>query len=461
MKAIFNYRSFLLLLILLPLTLSTGCKKEKTETQIISNWIWDVMREIYLWSDQLPNSDPDEVTDPEAFFYDLLYVDDYWSWITDDYEALVNSFNGIEVSTGIYPVFGLVGDEGDVIMVVAYVNEGSPAESAGVERGDIIYAINGEQLTIDNYIDLYYSVTATYSFADYIPGSIVPNGTELEITAQVIEENPILYSDIIDYENKKIGYLVYGQFSAGEGDVWLTALNEVLDEFKTNAVDDIVIDLRYNPGGSVDIAQALASALAPASVMNNHEVLMNLNWNELYDEYFRKEYGSESDWLLVRFTDSEYNMDLDRVYFMTSNRSASACELLISGLDPWTNVIHIGEYTYGKYTGSVTIPDTEDPPRHDWAMQPIVFKYANSVGYTDFIDGLEPDYEVDDNLLEAVPFGDMSDPQLSKALELITGVAPVTRSASTTVSFSKLPDPHADKKTSEINSIYLPLPVSR
>ncbi|MFZ5939976.1 MAG: S41 family peptidase [Bacteroidota bacterium] len=457
MKAIFNRRNLILALMVTGLLINQGCKKEPTETQIITNWIWDGMNEVYLWEDQIPKYNPDKETDPEAFFYKLLYVDDSWSWITDDYEALVNSFNGIELSTGIYPQFGRLEGSDDVIMVVAYVNEGSPADLAGVKRGDIIYAIDGQNLNIDNYIDLYYSVTAVYSFADFTGSAIVPNGTELTLTVAVIEQNPILYSQVINYEGKTIGYLAYAQFTAGEADVWMDELNSVLLSFKSESVDEVVIDLRYNPGGSVDVAQWLASALAPADVMNNNEILMNLNWNKLYNDYFLQEYGEESDYLRVRFTDNPYNLGLDKVYFMTTGRSASACELLISGLDPWTNVIHIGESTYGKYTGSITIPDTEDPPRHNWAMQPIVFKYSNAVGYTDFKDGLTPDYVVDDDLLTAVPFGDLSDPQLSKALELITGVAPSKKAATVGLRLDRMPEPFLDKKVSEINSLKLPL----
>ncbi len=459
MKAIFNSRSLLYFAFFSVLALNTGCGKKLTETQIITNWIWDGMNEIYLWADEIPAYDPDIQTDPEAFFDSLLYKDDHWSWITDDYEELVNSFNGIELSTGIYPAFYRIGYAYDLVMVVAYVFEGSPADSAGIKRGDIIYAINNQMLSEINYLDLFYSTSCKYSFASYNTFSLFANGIEKTVKARIIEENPILYSDVLLEGDKKIGYLSYAQFSKGEGSVWLSALTDVLAEFKSQAVDEVVIDLRYNPGGAVEVANALASALAPATVMNNHEVLAYLNWNDLYDDYFRREYGDDSENLVEKFSDSDVNLDLDRVFFLTTYRSASACELLISGLDPWMNVIQIGENTYGKYTASVTIPDFEDPPRHNWAMQPIVLKYSNAVGYTDFIDGLTPDYEVYDYLFEAVPFGDVNDPQLAKALELISGVAPSARAGQSVPEYTIMPDPHITRKVSEINSIELPVRI--
>ena len=85
------------------------------------------------------------------------------------------------------------------------------------------------------------------------------------------------------------------------------------------------------------------------------------------------------------------------------------------------NSIIVGEPTYGKYTGAFVISDNNDTVNANWAIVPIVLKYSNAAGYTDFVDGLTPDYVVKDDLINAVPFGDTSDPQLAKALELITG----------------------------------------
>ena len=116
-------------------------------------------------------------------------------------------------------------------------------------------------------------------------------------------------------------------------------------------------------------------------------------------------------------------MDFSRVYFLTTSFSASASELLIVGLRPYMDVVVVGESTYGKYTGMWVIYDFDEPPAHNWAILPIVLKYANSLGYTDFKNGLEPDIAVEDNLFQAKPFGDTEDPILSAALEDITGLS--------------------------------------
>jgi hypothetical protein len=73
------------------------------------------------------------------------------------------------------------------------------------------------------------------------------------------------------------------------------------------------------------------------------------------------------------------------------------------------------------------VGDWEEPKRHNWAMRPIVIKYSNAEGYTDFVEGIEPDFLVQDNLLYAKPFGNLEDPLIAKALEEITGVSPLAR----------------------------------
>ncbi len=139
---------------------------------------------------------------------------------------------------------------------------------------------------------------------------------------------------------------------------------------------------------------------------------------------------------------SDLNLDLPTVYFLTTDGTASASESLMTGLYPYMNVVQIGETTYGKCYASITVDDWENPKRHNWAMQPIVIKYSNAEGFTDFQNGIAPDYEVDDNLLYALPFGDLEDPQLARALELITGVSPLAKkSVGPETRFKSLPLP--------------------
>ncbi|MCD4709781.1 MAG: hypothetical protein K8R52_02970, partial [Bacteroidales bacterium] len=152
--------------------------------------------------------------------------------------------------------------------------------------------------------------------------------------------------------------------------------------------------------------------------------------------------GLDSEQLRIRLPQSDLNLNLPTVYFLTTEGTASASESLMAGLYPYMSVVQIGTTTYGKCYASITVDDWKEPKRHNWAMQPIVIKYSNAAGFTDFIDGIEPDHQIEDNLLYAKPFGSLEDPLLARALEEITGVSPLQKkSLQPEASFKSIPVP--------------------
>jgi len=457
MKKYNPYKSLLFFIIGITLLLS-GCKKDPEpepepglpeETLIINNWIWEGMKDFYLWEDFLPNLDPKFEEDSEAFFHKLLYKDDHDSWIVDDYQALLDRFDGVELATGMSVSPGLI-DDTRVISLVEYVTPNTPASDSGIVRGDMIISIDGQELNRDNYFDLYYQTTATFGFGSWDGVNLFPNGKEITLTAQELNMNPFIHNEVIEYEGTKIGYYVYTGFVPGPEDEWLNEINVVLGEFKAAGVSEVIIDLRYNGGGYGYVAEQMASVLGPESEVKNNSVFSKQIWNEGFTQYWKdsdldedgKADGNESWRLLSRFPDTEVNLNMSRLYFLTTERSASASELLMVGFYPYAEVIQIGTSTHGKCYGSVTIDDWETPKRHNWAMQPIVLKYANADGYTDFVEGLAPDYVVEDYLINAAPFGSMGDPLLAKALEQITGIAPVLKKSATPhLDYERIPVP--------------------
>jgi C-terminal processing protease CtpA/Prc len=419
-----------------------GCEKENNGSDlpkdilILNNWIWEGMNEVYLWEAYIPDLNWREEPDPEAFFYKLLYEEDRNSWIVDDYEALVAMFDGVETTTGM-SARPYIYSGSQWISIVEYVSPDSPADDAGITRGDIIYTIDGTTLSQSNYYDLFYQTTATFGFADWDGSQMIPNDRNISLTAIEFNQNPVIYDEVIDYQGYKIGYLVYTQFTAGQQDEWLEELNRVFQEFNTAGVSDVVVDLRYNPGGNLDLSAYIAATLAPEAAMQQNEIFVELVWNDLYNNYWRgadldddgEPDGAESWQLRIRMPQSNMNLDLSTVYFLTTDGTASASESLMAGLDPYMDVVQIGTTTYGKCYASITVDDWEEPKRHNWAMQPIVIKYSNAEGFTDFQDGIAPDFEVTDNLLYAEPFGSLQDPLLARALEEITGVSPLLKKA--------------------------------
>ena len=154
--------------------------------------------------------------------------------------------------------------------------------------------------------------------------------------------------------------------------------------------------------------------------------------------------------LLNRFTnklnnnESLFSLNLDRVFVLTSARTASASELLINGLDPYIDVIHIGDFTVGKNQGSITVYDyindsRDKNPNHMYAMQPIVLKIGNVAGYTDFPDGLEPDIFIKESLLNPGILGDIEEPLLKIAIDQISGDASLINN---NYLFKEIPSPY-------------------
>ena len=424
----------------------------ETDLEII-DFIWKGLNQYYYWQESVVNlsdskkeSESDyayflsQNPEPENFFNSLLHPDDNFSWIVDDYVELENMLQGIDISDGME--FGLYVECNDqnIFGFVRYVQKDSDAESKGVKRGMVFSNINGTRLTRDNYRDLLFndtnsSYTIRFSEISYNQNNqcanIIPGQEDLTLIKSRIVKNPIHISKIIENGGQKIGYLMYNQFLGvveSEGKDYNSELNDAFSNFLSNGINDLVIDLRYNPGGRISTSINLASMITGQF---NNQVFAKERWNSKLMNYW-DENSPES--LLNRFTNklgnnqSIFSLNLDRVFVLTSARTASASELLINGLDPYIDVIHIGDFTVGKNQGSITVYDyindsRDKNPNHMYAMQPIVLKIGNVAGYTDFPDGLEPDIFIKESLLNPGILGDIEEPLLKIAIDQISGDA--------------------------------------
>ena len=450
------------LCLLALILLFSSCKKSddedpniiriETDLEII-DFIWKGLNQYYYWQESVVNlSDSKKESEsdyayflsqnpnPENFFNSLLHPDDNFSWIVDDYVELENMLQGIDISDGME--FGLYVECNDqnIFGFVRYVQKDSDAESKGVKRGMVFSNINGTRLTRDNYRDLLFndtnsSYTIRFSEISYNQNNqcanIIPGQEDLTLIKSRIVKNPIHISKIIENEGQKIGYLMYNQFLGvveSEGKDYNSELNDAFSNFLSNGINDLVIDLRYNPGGRISTSINLASMITGQF---NNQVFAKERWNSKLMNYW-DENSPES--LLNRFTNklgnnqSIFSLNLDRVFVLTSARTASASELLINGLDPYIDVIHIGDFTVGKNQGSITVYDyindsRDKNPNHMYAMQPIVLKIGNVAGYTDFPNGLEPDIFIKESLLNPGILGDIEEPLLKIAIDQISGDA--------------------------------------
>jgi len=424
----------------------------------VNDFIWRGLNEVYLWQGDVPNLADDRFgsdearysflsgySKPEDLFEDLLnkpeskYPNgnavDRFSWIVDDYTVLEQQLNGISKNNGVdFQLTRVAAGSNDVVGYVRYIIPNSDASTKAIKRGDFFTSINGTKITVSNYQSLLSSDNYTLNLADYNGNTFVLNGKSVALTKTTLEENPILISKVITVGTYKIGYLMYNGFYS-EYD---TKLNEAFAALKNQGAKDLVLDLRYNGGGSVTSATRLASMITGISTDKvfskreyNFKQMAALSADELkgLNEMFVTKFKDNNN---TEITVSSLN--LTKVYILTTGGTASASELIINGLKPYISVIQIGETTYGKNVGSFTVYDSpnlnkrEVNPNHKYAMQPIVFKITNSVGFGDYTQGLESTYPIVDNPKTYGILGDTKEPLLELAISKITGI-PISTTA--------------------------------
>ena len=441
------------LLFLVALTVFTACSKddptpdgsnpdgpeasEASEyTKKVNKFIYEAMDDIYFWYDELPDINYNYETDSKAYFNKLLYVDDKWSYITDDVDALEASFEGIEKTYGWSLAFGRFSNTGNIFGIVEYVYPETPAWAAGIKRGDLLVEMNNADINDDNYTDLLYSDNIDVTLG-ILTGNGIATDTTISITSSVLTLDPVLTTNIVEHDGRKIGYIFYAQY--------ISDFNSSLDNAFANLVNqgatDLVVDLRYNPGGTISAAKHLCSCIAPLDVVNDNSILVTYKWNKKYQNYFIDRQIMNQ--IEVYFDNQvPVKMGLDKVYFLTGSGTASASELSITGLRAYMdNITTVGDTTYGKYTASITLKpidyysESYSEEISNWGLQPIVLRYANAAGVTDFKDGFAPDILVDDDLFATFPLGDKNDPLFKAAIEDITGTPVVAMKSVPKVNF--------------------------
>lgn len=424
--------------------------------EYVNNWIYEGMTTYYYWNDKIP-SKPDYTLAPSDFFKSLIYKfdkntnpnGDRFSVIRENYIELLNSLSGVvSDEIGLEYVRVNVSPENAAVkqyfLLVLYPKLNTDAYAKGIKRGQFIVKIDNQDITDNNSSTLLSGTgSKTLSLADLVYNEKT-NEYELKrienpVTIQMhknFSENPIYLDSVYTINDKKIGYLVYNFFAGDNNDKTLTydkQLMSTLSKIKAKGATEFILDLRYNGGGSVASAIALASALVKNRSTQN--LLISTEYNSLVHKYFEQEYGKgyNKEYFIDKIVNNKQvvsevpSLNLSRIYVLTSRWTASASELIINGLKPYMDVILIGETTVGKNVGSFPIYEENDP-KNKWAILPITFKYFNSQGNSDFTAGFVPDYgmsELED--LKLLEFGDKEELYLNKALSLITGTTVKSR----------------------------------
>ena len=279
-----------------------GCTDEKindgrdlTENEQVNTYIKEEMTgntSLYLWTEEIQGKSVTTTADPSVYVAQMRHSDDKWTSVEQDPLASrtdANENDDIETGYGFYLV-NYRTDDGLYFSYVGYVYPGSPAEKAGLKRGDIITKVDGEYLTGD-FSKLYTSSSVTVELGTMEGNTIyTETGKTVNMTAANTQIDPVLVDTTYEVGGKKVGYLHYTRFVYASDDD-LDHLTTVFRRFKSEGVKEFILDLRYNPGGYEMAAQRLATLLAPESAVASEEVLLEKQWNAMWQAYYEAHGG--------------------------------------------------------------------------------------------------------------------------------------------------------------------------
>ena len=197
-------------------------------------------------------------------------------------------------------------------------------------------------------------------------------------------------------------------------------LNQKFSAFKTAGVQELIIDLRYNYGGSVSSAAALC-ALIPSGITANSQFITykgNKNGGEV-KRTFAEQIAYDPN--AIDFNTLHANsLGLNKVYILTSSSTASASEIVVNNLKPYMQVIQVGEKTLGKDMAGFAIEDKRKPKKISWQLHPVIYKVFNANGEGGYSNGIAPQIIVDEyTSLPLLPLGDAGETLISSALHKI------------------------------------------
>jgi len=376
--------------------LFSGCKKDTPQNIVQTidpsvQFTANTFNDLYLWYESMPAVDLTTIKTPDDYINKVRYIKDRWSFTMTYTDMVALLQNGETTGWGA----GLGFDEQNLLRIL-FVYDNSAMGKAGVKRGWQIKSMNGK--TIASMSDAQVNTALNNAGNSFV--FIKNDGTEttIQLTQGAIIINSVQYSGIFPKGAKKIGYLVFSDFLGSS----VKELNSVFDGFSSQGVTDLILDLRYNGGGTLDCADSLVAMLAGKPNMG--KVYNTLTYN---NKHVRMGYQS-----LIGLKSN--SVQLDKLVVITTSSTASASELVISGLKPYLNMKLIGTTTHGKPVGMNIEGDT----KLNIAVAPISFRNVNSQGYSDYFDGIPVDFTVKDNVTQ--DWGNPTDVCLTAALNYIS-----------------------------------------
>jgi hypothetical protein len=363
-------------------------------------WVRSKLDEVYLWNDEIVDVDAGAYDTPEAYYEALLVRTPTASGRPKDNWSYAIPRATLQRATFWHGVRWNFLTATDV--QAWYVRPWTPASDAGVLRGDRVVAIGGvpiDQLTSNALSDALYPAVPNHDITLALTGSSA--GTRTVTMTDVPFNDPgVLFDTVIDRPGGKVGYLAYTSELGSDIADWQASVNR----FRDAGVSDLVVDIRYHPGGNAEDV-AVAGSLIGGEPLNG-KVFAFLTPNRKTQEMLLAAGRSAEN--QVPFVAPPTSLSLHRVFFLTTAATCSAAEMLINGMIPWLDVWQVGETTCGKPYGF----DEETNCGTTYSI--VALKDSNALHQGDFTDGLVPRCHAEDDLSHAL--GDPAEGLLAAAL---------------------------------------------
>ncbi len=385
-------------------SLSGGATAEDNVYLEFNKWVYKEMNHQYLWRADLPDSlDCNYNLAPKEFFNSLLSSKDRFSYLTSN-----SNYNPQLGQNNLGFAYQPMSDnDGNTALEILYITS-HELKSYGFRRGDLV--------RITHQSNVEFCINKVHLKDNRLENDSV---VYLVSKSNPFKSSTVLLDTVYIDNNKRIGYLCYLEY----GDK--SDLEEPLKRFKNEQITDLILDLRYNPGGYVSTCRFLCNCIVSDNAYG--KIFQQCSYNDVLAAEYLKETGDSRTYSFFELPGETFGetlgvmltpLKLKSLYVITSNHTASASEATIVCLRSYMPVTVIGEQTVGKGVGSWTI----SAPKFRYAIQPITMRYYNADGISTPDEGIAPDIYLPDGYFTGkLEIGDVDEKLLSVALGCITG----------------------------------------
>ncbi|MFA6830955.1 MAG: S41 family peptidase [Bacteroidaceae bacterium] len=437
----------------------TSCGEDRTHEfdELVSPnpWIYNIMIDHYLYYQDIEQpEDADYFSESPDFFTTLLSDQDGKDGSTYSY-VQGNTVTKATISDLSYgwelKYIRMNSETTNVAVQVEFVYPSSPAALAGLKRGDIFIKRDGEQYTQSNYTTFATETdAATLTLLDDTTTITLPAATNATY-------DPLVAHSIIEQNGLKVGYVCYSKFIVDSGDSsdeYINNLINTIGEMASQNIDEFILDLRYNRGGDIVASQKLSTILLPKETLGKE--LFHLQYNGKQENNTIQYLSDKS------FLNGQSNLEISRIYIITSGYTASASELVINSIIPYfgrDNVILVGQTTFGKHVAMAGYTNPDSPEYTYW---PVVADVYNSEGTADYDNGFIPDFDLTETTSTTLQdLGSSQEWYVKNILSLIDTGAIIDTDTNTDSSESEGSNPLANQSIypNPINAKALPIKI--